>query len=99
MTTRMDKQRTHKAALLKRVRRVVVKIGSSILSSREGIDHARLRGLVDAIAALRQRRCEVVVVSSGAVAAGMSRLGLTQRPKTIPQKQAAAAVGQISLMA
>ena len=50
-------------------------------------------------AALRQRRHQIVLVSSGAVAAGMARLGLRERPRTVPQKQAAAAVGQIGLMA
>jgi glutamate 5-kinase len=94
----MDKQLVHKRQLLPRVRRVVVKVGSSILSSVKGIDRVRLRRLVDELAELRGRGYQVVLVSSGAVAAGLARLGLTERPKTMPQKQAAAAVGQIGLM-
>ena len=89
----------HKRQILLRVRRVVIKIGSQILSSAEGIEEPRLRALVRALAALHDQKKEIVVVSSGAVAAGMTRLGRKERPKTIPEKQALAAVGQIKLMA
>ena len=92
-------QPEHKKRILQRTRRVVVKIGSQILFSSEGIEEARLKGLVRDLAGLHGQGNEVVVVSSGAVAAGMSRLGRTERPKTIPEKQALAAVGQIKLMA
>ena len=78
---------------------MVIKIGSQILSSPEGIEEGRIKGLVRDLAALHDQGKELVVVSSGAVAAGMTRLGTKQRPKTIPQKQALAAVGQIKLMA
>jgi glutamate 5-kinase len=88
-----------KRRLLRRVRRVIVKIGSQVLSSPQGIEETRLKGIVRDLAALHTQSKDVVVVSSGAVAAGMSRLGLKERPKTIPQKQALAAVGQIKLMA
>ena len=89
----------HKRQILRRVRRVVIKIGSQILSSTEGIEESRLRALVRELAALHDQKKEIVVVSSGAVAAGMTRLGRKERPKTIPEKQALAAVGQIKLMA
>src|SRR5262245_45314857 len=92
-------QLAHKRALLPRVRRVVVKIGSSILSRAGGIDRDRIASLATEIATLRRAPYEIVVVSSGAVAAGTTRLGLRERPKTVPARQAAAAVGQISLMA
>ena len=92
-------QLEHKKSILKRTRRVVVKIGSQLLSSGEGIEENRLRGLVRELAELHGRKKEVVVVSSGAVAAGMTRLGRKERPKSIPEKQALAAVGQIKLMA
>jgi glutamate 5-kinase len=92
-------QREHKKQLVRRARRVVVKIGSQILFSSEAIEEARLKGLVRDLAALHGQGKEVVVVSSGAVAAGMNRLGRKERPKTIPEKQALAAVGQIHLMA
>jgi len=92
-------QLEHKKLILKRARRVVIKIGSQILSSSEGIEENRLRCLVRELAELHERKKEIVVVSSGAVAAGMTRLGRKERPKTIPEKQALAAVGQIKLMA
>lgn len=92
-------QPDHKKSILRRVRRVVVKIGSQILSSATGIEEARLAALVSELAALHSQGKEVVVVSSGAVAAGMTQLGRRERPQTIPEKQALAAVGQIRLMA
>jgi glutamate 5-kinase len=92
-------QLDYKKQILRRARRVVVKIGSQILSSEEGIEEARLRGLGRELAELHDRKKEIVVVSSGAVAAGMTRLGRKEKPKTIPEKQALAAVGQIKLMA
>jgi glutamate 5-kinase len=95
----MNAQLAHKQRLLRRVRRAVVKIGSSILSTDSGINRPRLRSLAEEICALHQRGIEIVVVSSGAVAAGRARLGMKGRPKTVPQRQAAAAVGQIDLMA
>lgn len=80
-------------------RRVVVKIGSAVLAGTDGgLDRARIDALVDEIAAQHAAGREMIVVTSGAVAAGVVRLGLAQRPKLIPQKQAAAAVGQIGVM-
>jgi glutamate 5-kinase len=92
-------QLSHKQALLKRVRRVVVKVGSSLLSAEQGLDRRRIRSLVRELDELAGDRREFLLVTSGAVAAGCARLGLRERPRTIPQKQAAAAVGQIDLMA
>ena len=79
-------QLDYKKAILRRARRIVVKIGSQILSSSAGIEEARLKGLVCDLAALHESNKEVVVVSSGAVAAGMVKLGVKERPKTIPHK-------------
>ena len=92
-------QQEHKKNILRRARRIVVKIGSQILSSSQGIEEPRLNALVFDLAALHSDGKEIVVVSSGAVAAGMTRLGRTERPQSIPEKQALAAVGQIRLMA
>jgi glutamate 5-kinase len=76
-------------------RRVVVKVGSSSLTTAAGgIDPARVRRLVDVLATARARGTEVVLVSSGAIAAGLAPLGLTRRPRALPAQQAAAAVGQ-----
>jgi glutamate 5-kinase len=76
-------------------RRVVVKVGSSSLTSTVGgIDPERMRRLVDVLAATRTGGVEVVLVSSGAIAAGLAPLGLKRRPKSLPAQQAAASVGQ-----
>lgn len=88
-----------KRAILARARRIVVKVGSSLLSTDSGLDAERIRRLVGEIAEHGGAGRDFVIVTSGAVAAGRARLGLSERPKTIPQKQAAAAVGQIDLMA
>lgn len=76
-------------------RRVVVKVGSSSLTTAAGgIDPDRVRSLVDVLAAARQRGVEVVLVSSGAIAAGLAPLGLARRPRGLAAQQAAASVGQ-----
>lgn len=79
-------------------RRLVVKIGSALLTNDgRGLDEAAIGGWVDQIAALHRRGIEVILVSSGAVAAGMVRLGWQVRPSVVHELQAAAAVGQNSL--
>jgi glutamate 5-kinase len=94
----MEDQLLHKQRLLPRVRRAVIKIGSSLLSTTSGIHRERLRSLCKEICGLRASGIEIVVVSSGAVACGKARFGF-ERAMTVPQRQAAAAVGQIELMA
>ena len=80
-------------------RRVVIKIGSRVLTGEgQGLDLNRIAAIAAEVSRLRTAGREVVIVSSGAIAAGRPALGLTERPKTIPQKQAAAAVGQSRLM-
>jgi glutamate 5-kinase len=82
-------------AAVRDARRVVVKVGSSSLTSAAGgIDPARLAALVDVVAAVRRAGREVVLVSSGAIAAGLAPLGLKRRPRALPAQQAAASVGQ-----
>nr|WP_255760083.1 glutamate 5-kinase [Halomonas desiderata] len=83
---------------LRGARRVVVKIGSALLTNDgRGLDEAAIGGWVDQIAALHRQGLEVVLVSSGAVAAGMVRLGWQARPSAVHELQAAAAVGQNGL--
>lgn len=85
--------------LLKNIRRIVIKIGSGVLTGQgSGLDGAIMAGIAGQVARLRQEGREVVIVSSGAIAAGRRELGLEERPRTIPQKQATAAVGQSRLM-
>ncbi len=77
----------------------VIKVGSSLLTNQgKGIDQQRVQGWVDDIAALKKSGIDVVLVSSGAVAEGMTRLGLTERPHSVHVLQAAAAVGQMGLV-
>ncbi|WP_431709445.1 glutamate 5-kinase [Glutamicibacter uratoxydans] len=85
---------------LPQAQRLVVKVGSSSLTTMEGgISHERLKALVDALAMVASRGTEVVLVSSGAMAAGFAPLGLAKRPKDLATQQAAAAVGQGLLLA
>lgn len=80
-------------------RRWVVKIGSALLTNNgRGLDRDRIGAWVGQIATLQERGVEVVLVSSGAVAEGLSRLGWSQRPDTVHELQAAAAVGQMGLI-
>jgi len=82
-------------ALVATATRIVVKVGSSSLTSTAGgIDPGRVRSLVDALAGAKSRGAEVVLVSSGAIAAGLSPLGLARRPRDLATQQAAASVGQ-----
>ena len=79
--------------------RVVVKVGSSSLTSTAGgIDPVRIGALVDALAAVRLAGREVVLVSSGAIAAGLAPLRMRSRPRDLANQQAAASVGQSLLM-
>jgi len=83
----------------KPVNRMVVKIGTSSLVSESGsIDPVKLVELGGQLASVRDKGKEVILVSSGAIRAGMERLGMTERPKTIPDQQATASVGQSALM-
>jgi glutamate 5-kinase len=86
-------------ALLRTARRLVVKIGSSLLTNDgRGLDQAAIAAWADQIAQLTLAGREVVLVSSGAIAEGMSRLGWPRRPRSIHELQAAAAVGQMGLV-
>jgi len=81
-------------------RRLVVKVGSSSLTTVSGgISHERLKFLVDTLAETVNSGTEVILVSSGAIAAGLAPLGLPKRPKDLATQQAAAAVGQGLLLA
>lgn len=93
------KQTAPLARIIRKTRRVVVKIGSSILADRNGrISHKALLGVTGGIAAIRRRGVQVVLVSSGAIASGMQSLGFRKKPKQISELQACAAVGQPVLM-
>jgi len=80
-------------------RRVVVKLGTGVLTSAAGkLDHARIADICAQLAALKSGGTEVYVVSSGAIGLGMAELRLARRPKELSKKQACAAIGQSLLM-
>ena len=84
---------------VQKAKRIVVKVGSSLVTNNgEGLDHAAIAMWAEQIAALLASGHEVLMVSSGAIAEGMQRLGWTKRPQEIHQLQAAAAVGQMGLV-
>lgn len=90
---------TAQRSLVQQTRRCVVKIGSALLTGNGvGLDVPAITAWVGQIAALRARGLEVVLVSSGAVAAGMQRLGFKARPHALHELQALAAVGQMGLV-
>ena len=79
--------------------RIVVKVGTSTLTHATGkLNFYRIERLVRELSDLANQGKEIVLVSSGAVAAGLERRNLREKPKTIPEKQALAAVGQGILM-
>ncbi len=86
-----------KHSRLKKARRVLIKVGSAVLAGAEGLDGERIEHLVSQIAALHDRDLSIVLVSSGAVAAGRGVLKKS-RIAGLPHKQAAAAIGQSRLM-
>ena len=90
---------TEQRTCLSDIQRIVVKVGSSTISEGAHLNEAALDGLVHDLALVKQEGVEVILVTSGAIAAGWPQLGLKQRPNTLPHLQAAAAVGQIRLMA
>lgn len=86
---------TDRSTLVRAARRIVVKVGSSSLTTAAGgIDPARVRRLVEVLATARGTGAEVVLVSSGAIAAGLAPLGFNARPRALAAQQAAASVGQ-----
>jgi glutamate 5-kinase len=85
--------------ILKQAQRIVVKIGSSLVTNHgQGLDHARLSSIAEQIAHLKEEKKTVVLVSSGAIAEGMQRLNWKKRPHELYKLQAAAAVGQMGLV-
>ena len=83
----------------RKIKRIVVKVGTSTLTHESGlINIERMEQLVRSLADLSNKGYEVVLVSSGAVGAGVGKLGRKHKPKTLPEKQAVAAIGQVTLM-
>ena len=85
--------------IIKNTKRCIIKIGSALLTSNgKGLDVEAINDWVKQLAHIKQSGIEVVLVSSGSVAEGMSRMGWDKRPKTLHELQAAAAIGQAGLI-
>ena len=94
---RMPKKNPRKK-LLKSIKRAVVKVGSGVLTEKNGLNLDVIDHLVLDICSLLKKEIEIIVVSSGAIASGMKKIGLKKRPNSISQQQALAAVGQSNLI-
>ena len=89
----MDRKR-----YLKKIKRVVIKVGSGVLTRKNGLNLNLIDDITTEICWLRKKGIEVILVSSGAIAAGLKKAGLTKRPGSVSQMQALAAMGQSSLI-
>ena len=96
----MKMNQSHRNELISKARRVVIKVGSAVLTaSGEGLDLKRIEKLAAEVSSLADQKREVILVTSGAIAAGLAKLGLKKtKGMPLPLKQAAAAVGQSGLM-
>lgn len=96
----MKKEQVSRKTIFAKTRRVVIKVGSAVLtSSDKGLDQNRIERLASEISSIMDQGREVILVSSGAIAAGLAKLGLKKsKGMLLSQKQAAAAIGQSSLM-
>ena len=92
--TSMESLTEQRKELLKGVHRVVIKVGSAVLTENGALHRPTIFRLSEEIAFLKKKGFQVTLVSSGAIAAGLGRLGIKKKPDTIPQKQAVAAIGQ-----
>ena len=85
--------------ILSKVKKVVVKIGTGVLTTDDGyVDREQIRNLAGQVVELKKMGYDVVVVSSGAIGSGMGELGIEKRPSTLPELQAVAAIGQSKLI-
>ncbi len=84
--------------ILKSVKRVVVKVGSGVLTASEGLNMAVIDDLSTDLCRIQQKGIEVILVSSGAIASGLRKIGISKRPESVSHQQALAAAGQSRLM-
>lgn len=91
-------EKVSRKGLLRSVKRAVVKVGSGVLTGADGLNTEVIERLSADVCSLRKRGVEVILVSSGAIAAGLRKLGISERPRSLSQQQAVAAIGQGSLI-
>jgi len=89
---------TERKQILAGARRVIVKIGTGVLTGTEGLDREIIQQLVDEMAELVRKGYHIVIVTSGAIASGKNRMGISGKLKSMPEKQACAAIGQSRVM-
>jgi glutamate 5-kinase len=89
---------TYRKACFNRAKRIVIKVGSNVLTEDNGLNLRALHAISHQISQLSNRGLEIILVSSGAMASGMKKVGLSRRPEAIPERQAIAAVGQATLI-
>jgi glutamate 5-kinase len=97
MSTKQQRLQIRKD-LFRSVRRSVVKVGSGVLTHDEGLNVKVIRRLAREVSTLMDDGHQVILVSSGAIASGLKKMGMAERPSDIPHKQAVAAIGQPRLM-
>jgi len=97
MTVRQERLQIRRN-LFDRVRRAVVKVGSGVLTHEQGLNDRVIKRLAREVSMLMDQGRQVILVSSGAIASGMKKVGMVERPSDIPHKQAIAAIGQSRLM-
>lgn len=94
----MKRQINRREEILENIQKIVVKVGTSTLTNEDGsLNIEKIKKIVSELSNLSDKGYDVVLVTSGAVGAGMGRLNMTERPKTLSEKQALASVGQVAL--
>ena len=94
----MKRQTNRREEILENIQKIVVKVGTSTLTNEDGgLNIEKIKKIVSELSNLSNKGYDVVLVTSGAVGAGMGRLNMTERPKTLSEKQALASVGQVAL--
>ena len=94
----MKRQINRREEILGNIQKIVVKVGTSTLTNEDGsLNIEKIKKIVSELSNLSDKGYDVVLVTSGAVGAGMGKLNMTERPKTLSEKQALASVGQVAL--
>ncbi len=93
-----NRSNINRKSLFKSARRIVIKAGSGILTGKDGLNRNTINNITNDICELRSKGFEIILVSSGAIAAGVRKIGYSKRPEAISEKQAMAAIGQGRLM-
>ena len=90
--------KNNRSAIFKHAKRIVVKVGSNVLTADNGLNLKAIRSISRQICTLIDQKRDVILVSSGAMASGINKVGLSKRPDEIPKRQAIAAIGQAGLI-